>query len=133
MTRWIQAALCSSCLAIALAFPAHAHARGRGGVDGFMNGLNAVLTAIADPVVGFADPPAKYDSLPLHEVTGRILGFAEGTALGVYRAGTGVIDMVAAPLYVVPQITPKARFSLVIGDAGVSGSVGFAPDAPRSR
>jgi hypothetical protein len=124
MTKLIQAALCASVLVFALAAPATAHAHPNGGMRGFMHGLNGVLTAVADPFAGFADPPSHYDALPLHQVTGRVFGFVEGVGLGVYRATMGVVDMVAAPLFVVPQIGPKARFEIFVGDAGVSGSIG---------
>jgi len=124
MKTLLKAAALTACLATALALPAPAHAHDRGGMNGFMYGLNGVLTAIADPFAGFADPPSHYDALPLHQVTGRVLGFVEGLGLGVYRATSGVVDMVAAPLYVVPTIGPKARFEIFVGDSGVSGSLG---------
>jgi hypothetical protein len=85
--------------------------------------LNGVITALADPIDGMLNPPPSYDDLFLSPVTAPALGLVRGTLLGLYRAASGVVDMAVTPLWVVPEISPKARFDLVIGDADVSVKV----------
>lgn len=87
------------------------------GLDGFRMGLNGVLTAPADPIDGLIHPPDSYDELFLAPVTAPLLGFVRGTLLGLYRASSGLVDIAMTPLWVLPEISPEARFRLVIGDS----------------
>jgi len=106
-----------ACAALLLAAPVPA--RAEGGMDGFMMGLNGVLTSVVDPFANLADPPDRYDGAPLPEVTGRVLGFIEGIGVGAFRAASGVVDMVAAPFGQVPSVRPEPRFALVVDKKGI--------------
>jgi hypothetical protein len=123
--------------AVLLAAAPAAHAAGW---NGFWVGLNGVLTAPADPVLGFADPPASFQELPMQEVSGRILGLVQGSLLGAYRAASGLVDIVATSLWVVPTISPPPRFVIGVNEPsrlpGMSQSLRsrlLEPRPPRTR
>ena len=77
-------------------------------------GLNGVITFLADPVMDVVEPPKPLAELPAGAVTGRILGFPAGILRGLWRATSGIIDFVFAPL---PHtvMSPEPRFSVVPG------------------
>ena len=119
MKTWIAAG------ALAAIFTAAPQARAHG-LENFVVGLNGVLTAPADPVNGLIDPPSEYDGLFMAPVTAPLAGFLSGTALGLYRAASGVVDMVLTPLWVLPPASPTARFGLVIGNSEATVEIPFA-------
>jgi hypothetical protein len=82
-------------------------------------GLSSVLSAPVDPVATTIWPPEEFDELWGAPLTNRIVGLGAGLMLGVYRICMGVVDLVAAPLPMMP-VSPKLRFA-------------FSPDLVHDR
>ncbi len=97
-------------LLVSFATPARAN-----GVNNFLAGIIGLLTFPADPVMDVITPPDDYEDLPAFPVTGRIVGFFQGTLLGVYRAHMGVFDIVMSPLWIFPTMSPEARWEIIEG------------------
>jgi hypothetical protein len=83
------------------------------GLDGLLMGINGLLTFPADPIVDTIFPPEDFEELPGKAVLGYPLGFVYGTGLGLYRATTGVIDILLTPLWVVPELSATPRFDVI--------------------
>jgi hypothetical protein len=83
------------------------------GLSGFLTGVNGVLTAPADPVSHVLQPLEDFAEVPGYPVTGRVLGIVSGTLLAAYRTAAGLLDVAFTPLWVVPTLSPDARFEII--------------------
>ena len=81
----------------------------------FLAGVNGVITWPADPVMLTINPTEEMSSMPGGVVTGPLVGFGAGTLLGLYRLGTGALDMVLAPLSFFPMFSPEPRYQVIPG------------------
>ena len=106
MQRVLAAVLASGLLAV----PTSARAEG---FNGLMAGVNGLLTFPVDPIAELIVPSNDFDELPAPAVLGRVVGFLAGTLRGVSRAGWGTLDVALTPLWVVPTLSPKARFEII--------------------
>jgi hypothetical protein len=110
MKRLIVAAFAFCTLSTLAAAPGSAQGAG---LDGFLTGVNGLLTWPADPVCDAIFPPEDFEEFPGKAVIGYPLGLVYGTGLGLYRATTGVIDILLTPLWVVPEVSPTPRFDVI--------------------
>jgi hypothetical protein len=82
----------------------------------FLIGLNGIVTFPADPVMGYAEPLEEFDEwdeLPLGGlISKRMLGFLQGTLLGVYRVGMGTMDVLFSPITPMTMVSPEPRYNL---------------------
>ncbi|MGH0032372.1 MAG: hypothetical protein ACQGVC_21480 [Myxococcota bacterium] len=78
----------------------------------YLIGINSFATFLADPVMSTAEPDEEFDELPGATVTKYPVGFFQGTLLGAYRATTGVLDVVLAPLTPFKMLSPEPRYLL---------------------
>lgn len=78
----------------------------------FLMGVNSLITWPADPVMGAVDPREEFDELPVAVVSKRIVGLLQGTLLGAYRAGTGALDVVFAPITPMRMLSAEPRYQL---------------------
>ncbi len=85
------------------------------GINNFLAGVQGLLQFPADPVMEVVYPSDEFEDLPAFPVTGRVLGVFTGTLLGVYRAGTGAGDVVTPPLWILPTMSPEARWEWIPG------------------
>ena len=85
------------------------------GVDGLLMGVNGLITWPADPVCDAVFPPEDFEDFPGKTVLRYPLGLLYGTGLGVYRATTGVVDILLTPLWIVPELSPAPRFDVIPG------------------
>lgn len=83
------------------------------GLDGFLNGVNGLVTWPADPICDAIIPPEDFQDFPGNEVFGYPLGLLFGTGLAGYRVTTGLIDILLTPLWVVPELSPAPRFDVI--------------------
>ena len=83
------------------------------GLEGFLAGLNGVITAPADPVSHVIQPLEDFVEVPGYPFTGRVLGLVSGTLLAAYRTTAGLLDIALTPLWVVPTLSPEARFEII--------------------
>jgi len=107
----VRTRLAAAALALAIAQPA-APAR----ADGFNSlfaGINGLLTFPADPIVDVVEVPEDLQDLPLRDVTGRVIGLFVGSGVGLYRAFFAAADVALFPLWVVPTLSPEARFEII--------------------
>lgn len=81
----------------------------------FLGGVNGVITWPADPVMLAVNPTSDMRALPGGVVTGPVVGFFAGTLLGVYRLGTGVLDIALCPLSFFPMFSPEPRYHVIPG------------------
>jgi hypothetical protein len=93
------------------------------GVDGTAQallGLNGIVTCPADVIVGAwsgddrFDLPGVTSNVATEFVYDRVVGIGTGAFMTVYRATTGVADMVMA-MFPVRNFSPEPRFVLVDG------------------
>ena len=86
------------------------------GAEGFNNlfaAINGLATFPADPVMGAVDPPEDFEKFPAPQVTGRVLGFGNGTVFMAYRASMAVLDIVFLPFWVFPTLSPEPYWELI--------------------
>jgi hypothetical protein len=83
------------------------------GLEGLLRGVNGVLTFVADPIVEAIEPPEDIEEVPGSSVLRHPFGFVYGSAIGIYRAASGVFDVALTPLWVVPGVSPIPRFDLI--------------------
>ena len=81
----------------------------------FLIGLNSTLTWPADLLFGPLQPADEFDELPFAVVTKYPVGFFQGVMLGVFRASTGVLDIVFAALTPMKMLSPEPRFMYFSG------------------
>lgn len=85
---------------------------------GFLNdaatGLNGVVTAVADPLVGLVQGDDRFAVPVVAPVTNRLVGLLTGTLTGVNRLVRGAVDLPLAVLPVGP-LSPEPRFVVVPG------------------
>jgi hypothetical protein len=101
----------AAALALALTYPA-LPAR----ADGFNSlfaGINGLLTFPADPIIDVVKVSEDLQDLPLKEVTGRVIGVFLGSGVGLYRATFAAADVLLFPLWVVPTLSPEAKFEII--------------------
>ena len=101
-SRWVAAALAVGVLA--LASPASAK-----GLEGFLVGLNGVLTGPLDPFRHAITPPREFGDVPGNPASAHVLGVVSGTLLGSYRIVTGILDIALTPLLVIPNLSPEPQ------------------------
>jgi hypothetical protein len=107
----VRTRLVAAALALALTYPA-LPAR----ADGFNSlfaGINGLLTFPADPIVDVIEVSEDLQDLPLREVTGRVIGVFLGSGVGLYRATFAAADVLLFPLWVVPTLSPEAKFEII--------------------
>lgn len=76
-------------------------------------GLNSLITFPADPVMDTVKPRDEFDELPLADYGPKyVAGLGTGTMLGIYRASTGVFDVVFAPLTPMKMLSPEPRYMI---------------------
>ena len=83
--------------------------------DKFLMGLNSLITWPADPVMGYVEPIEEFDEweeMPVGFISRRMLGFLQGTLLGVYRLCMGPLDMLFAPITPMVMLSPEPRYML---------------------
>jgi hypothetical protein len=84
-------------------------------LNNVLAGFNGLLTAPADPVMSFIDPPSELEGLPGAPETAHFVGFFQGIVMVPYRTVMGALDIAFAPLWVFPTLSPEPRFDLVPG------------------
>jgi len=95
-------------LALCPAPPAHAD-----GVNSLLAGINGLITFPADPVADVIHVSEDLQDTPWRPVSGRVVGLLLGTGVGLYRATFGALDVVLFPLWIVPTLSPEARFEII--------------------
>ena len=80
----------------------------------FLTGVNGLITMPADIVMETVDPIEEFQGLPRGEVTSRPFGLIHGLVFSLYRATTGMLDMVFAPFPFV-VLSPEPRYAVVPG------------------
>jgi len=83
------------------------------GVNGFLAGVNGILTFPYDLVYDVIWPPSNFDELPGAPATAHVLGIVSGGLTGVGRLGWGLLDVTLTPFWVVPTQSPPARLELI--------------------
>jgi hypothetical protein len=113
MRRWLGRVVACSASLLALGLPGAAPA------DGLQNlkaGTTSVIEAPADVVWHVISPPDDFvEELPAGQVTGRMVGVFSGPLLAIYRLGMGVTDLLFAPIWVFPVMSPEPRWELFEG------------------
>jgi hypothetical protein len=95
------------CVTVLWANPAEAN-----GWNNLKAGVQGIIQFPADPVIHIFTPPEDFiDELPAGRYTAHILGLFSGTLLAVYRVGMGATDIVLAPFWVFPTMSPEARWN----------------------
>jgi len=108
----VRTRLLTAALALALVSSSTSPAR----ADGFNSlfaGINGVITAPVDPVYDVLFVPEDLQDMPLREVSGRVVGLLLGSGVGLYRLTFGALDVALFPLWVVPTLSPEAKFELI--------------------
>jgi len=83
------------------------------GCNGFLAGVNGILTSPADIVYEAVVPPDMFEELPGAPVSTHFLGFVSGIFSTVNRIGWGTVDIVLTPFWVVPTLSPKPVIEIV--------------------
>ena len=78
-------------------------------------GINGVLMGIVDPVMYVIIPSEEFEDLPNAAVTGRLLGVPCGIVIGFARVLLGVSDLLVAPFYIFPTMSPAPRWEIIKG------------------
>lgn len=79
----------------------------------YMIGLNSLITSPADPVMDTVKPRDEFDQLPLADYGPKyVAGLGTGVMLSIYRASTGVFDVLWAPLTPMKVLSPEPRYML---------------------
>ena len=76
---------------------------------------NGLLTAHMDPIMQVVYPPDDFEYVWGYPVTARALGLVSGTAMMVYRLTGAVYDIVVAPFWIFPVLSPEPRFEIIPG------------------
>jgi len=100
-------------IALALACLAGASPARAAGCNGFLAGINGILTAPADIVYSAIEPPGMFEEFPAAPVSSHFLGTVAGVFYTVDRIGWGVVDVVMTPLWVFPTLSPKPVFEII--------------------
>ena len=95
---------------LALTFGASAHAEG---INNLVAGLNGIVTAPADPVMGAVQPTEAFDDIWAGPATAHFMGFLQGTVMMTYRLAMGVFDIALFPFMVFPTLSPEARYDII--------------------
>jgi hypothetical protein len=83
----------------------------------YMVGTNSLITFPADPVMDTVKPREEFEELPLADFGPKyVAGLGTGVMLGIYRASTGVFDVVFAPLTPMKMLSPEPRYTLLPGE-----------------
>lgn len=101
----------ASCLTLVVALCAPGAARAQG-FNNFLAGLNGLVTAPAEPVMQVIDPPETLRELPGAPYTSHPLGIASGSLMMVYQLMMGALDIAFTPLWVMPTLSPEARWQM---------------------
>ena len=81
------------------------------GLNSLKAGITSLVQSPADVVYHVILPPEDFvDELPFGQVTGRVLGVITGPLLGIHRASMGLTDLMFAPLWVFPIMSPEPRW-----------------------
>lgn len=76
-------------------------------------GINGLLTAPTDLVMYMVIPSEEFEDLPNAKVTGRLLGLPTGIVIGVTRALLGASDLLVAPFFIFPTMSPAPRWEII--------------------
>jgi len=82
------------------------------GVNNLMAGINGLATFPFDPIASAVEPPDAFEEMAGAPVTPMIVGFFQGTLLGMYRLTMGVLDIAFFPFWIFPTLSPEARYDL---------------------
>jgi len=83
----------------------------------YMVGLNSLITFPADPVMDTVKPREEFDELPLADYGPKyIAGLGTGVMLSIYRASTGLFDVLWAPITPMKMLSPEPRYSVLPGE-----------------
>ena len=83
-------------------------------------GINGVLNGLADPIMYVIIPSEEFEDMPNAAVTGRLLGVPCGIVIGAARILLGVSDLLVAPFYIFPTMSPAPRWETIEGVASLS-------------
>lgn len=76
----------------------------------YLISINSILTWPADLVMSTAQPRDEFDELPAAAVSKYPVGLLQGSLLAAYRLGTGVFDLLFAPLTPMKVMSPEPRY-----------------------
>ncbi len=105
-----KAAATALCVILLLA-SGTAHAEG---MNSLYAAINGIVYAPTDPVMFVIFPPEDYEELPLHQVTGRVLGLPTGVLMMSYRLFMAAGDLVFFPFWVFPVFSPEPEYWTLI-------------------
>ena len=84
-------------------------------LNNVLAGINGLLTAPADPLMSFVDPPSEFGRIWGAPETPHFLGFFQGVVVMPYRIVMGALDIAFAPFWVFPTLSPEARYEIIPG------------------
>ena len=111
MRTTVATALC----VILLLVSGTARAEGMNNLYAAINGV-AYSVTLQDPILFVIFPPEDYEELPLHQVTGRILGLPTGVLMMGYRLFMAAGDLVFFPFQVFQVFSPEPDYWTLIPD-----------------
>ncbi len=76
---------------------------------------NGLINAPAEPIMQVIYPPDDFEYVWGYQVTARTLGFFSGTAMMIYRLTGAVYDVVVAPFWIFPVLSPEPRWEIIPG------------------
>lgn len=86
------------------------------GVDQALLGLNGVITAPLDPVVGLIEGDDRFRTLPLlSPVINRVVGLTTGSWQAVKRTSLGTADILLS-VFPPTALSPKPRFAVFVDE-----------------
>lgn len=102
-------------LAALLSLPGTVQAASGKIYQNLIGAANNLLTFPAEPIMQVIEPPYDFEEMPAAAVTSRFMGFFSGTAMMIFRVTGAVYDIVVAPFYIFPVLSPEPRWELIPG------------------
>ncbi len=109
--------LALAALAALLSVPAAAQAAKGKIYQNLIGAANNLITFPAEPIMHIIEPPNDFEEMPGAVVTSRFMGLFSGTAMMIYRVTGAVYDIVVAPFYIFPVLSPEPRWEIIPGAA----------------